>query len=373
MINYLADRLDGINYTYSDATGEWNGTANSISNIDCEGQNTCVQEDPIYRTDIFDCFTLVNLIIAVLNSNNLSEFKENIVKTSYGAYYLTENKNLLTTISYFNRNHFTIPDWTNVNAKYGFISNFADPINENQQINLKSTLTRSNWFIFNLDNPDKSDKILASEIRVFNDELGNSALKYFKDPDQPDSLQSILDKNPDFKSTQVITNYIPTKVAIDNIETIPTPSVVGIVRDPVKWNIKKLIGTEYTLSHVGIAYKKTFDKDQFIYRDMVCSTKRGDNPRDCKVTNNTCGDGEFKLDKNNQCKIIMLLNATSAYPDDYYFYAKSDNMYACTKDRPSGSNIITTCNRVMSLPLKSYLEKNQNISSVLGIHVENIL
>ncbi len=371
IISYLANELEGINYTYSDATGEWNGTSKSKFTRNCEGKNTCVQQAPIYRTDMFDCFTLVNLIIAILNSNNLNEFKENIIKTSYGAYYSKlslKNKFLLTTISYFNRNHFTIPDWTNINAKYNFIENYTDPINGEQQIKLRSTLTRSKWFTFNIDEP----AILASKIRVFNDELGKSALNYFKIKDKPNSLQSILNQNADFISENVTINYIPTSIAIQNIDELPTPSVIGIVRDPIKWDIKNLIGTEYTVSHVGVAYKKVFNKNELIYRNIICSAKDGENPRDCNVINYKCGEGEFNIDKNNKCQITMLLNASSAYPDNYYFYAKSDNTFACTKDKPTDTDITSTCNRILSLPLKSYLEKNQIIPSVLGIHIEKM-
>ena len=375
IIRYLAKELDGINYSYTYATGEWNGTSNSKINISCEGKNTCVQQTPVYRTDTVDCFTLVNLIIAILNSNNLNEFKKNIVKISYGAYYSTlneEKRNELTTISFFNRNHFTIPDWTNINEKNGFISNFTNPINGTQQVDLKSTITRSNWFFFNLNDPLKRDKELASKITVFNDNLGESALKYFN-ANNIKSLQSILDKNKSFELEDVITNYIPTSLSIHHIDEIPTPSVVGIVRDPTKWNIKNLIGTEYTISHVGIAYKEIFNHGDLIYRDMVCSAKDGDNPRNCNVNNYLCGENNYKTDTNNQCKVTMLLNATRAYPDYYFYYAKNDGTYACTKDKPNDTTIVSTCNRAMSIPLKAYMEKNQEISSVLGIHVENIL
>lgn len=75
LIRFLSSTLDGINYTYTDATGEWNGSANALPEVDCIGSITCVQQAPVYRTDKLDCFTLVNLIVAVLNSTNLEEFK----------------------------------------------------------------------------------------------------------------------------------------------------------------------------------------------------------------------------------------------------------------------------------------------------------
>lgn len=201
---------------------------------------------------------------------------------------------------------------------------------------------------------------------MFNDNLGTSAVNYFLGTQNTTSIKSIIEINPTFISQEVDTNYIPTETALENIDDLPTPSVVGIVRDPIKWNIKNLIGSDLTISHVGIIYKKTFKKNEVIYRDMSCSAKDGDNPRNCVVKNYKCEE--------DQCKKTMFLNATSSYPDDYYFYPVGiEGEFACTKNKQEGSQINSTCNRVMSIPLEVTLEKYKSIKSAVGIHLEKIL
>ncbi|BBH52680.1 N-acetylmuramoyl-L-alanine amidase-like domain-containing protein [Fluviispira sanaruensis] len=386
LVNFLAEKLEGTKYAHSNATGEWNGTANSILNQSCQDNNTCIQQTPIYRTDKLDCYTFVNLILALLKSNNISEFKKNIVKISYGAYNSKlekdDHERLLQKIHYVNRNHFTIPDWTNINQANGFITNFSNSFYGIEQSEITSELNRNEWFLFNLDNSEKREDILAAKIKVFSNNLGIKALNFFDKQNHNDSIYSVLAKNPGFTSEFVRTNYfsVTDSLHLLNVDpeylqtNLPLPAVVGIVRDPVKWNIKNFIGTEYNISHMGVIYAKEFEQDEVIYRDMICSPKQGDNPRECKVTDYKCGEGDYLFNRQNKCWVILYANATSAYPDNYYYYAKSDGQYACTMEKPENvSSAITTCNRVMSIPLRAYLEKNQAVPSILGIHLENIL
>ena len=48
-----------------------------------EGADAPYYQEPLYRTDKFDCVTFVDTILALINSHDLSQFKKNILRIRY--------------------------------------------------------------------------------------------------------------------------------------------------------------------------------------------------------------------------------------------------------------------------------------------------
>ena len=201
----------------------------------------------------------------------------------------------------------------------------------------------------------------------------------------------------DFPLINVQLKYIPKSVLVKNvagtyipntkiINRIITPSVIEFVRDDSKWiisgePINKLIGSHIIISHMGILYKKSYSKGDFIYQKTTCEYD-DKNQKECIVAPVYCRD--------NKCDETMLLAASNAYPNGYlYSYNKNDKSYSCTAPNkiPSGNialkNELTgsamTCNRVLSMPLGDYMASKQygkysfmDSPSLIGINIQKI-
>ena len=85
-----------------------------------EGPNGIYDQNPLYRTDQFDCLTYVSTVLALAQANSLEEFKKILPLIQY------ENGE----ISYTKRNHFTSLDWNKNNEKQGFITDVTRMIHD---------------------------------------------------------------------------------------------------------------------------------------------------------------------------------------------------------------------------------------------------
>ena len=72
-----------------------------------EGQKGAFDDNPLYRTDFFDCETYVDTVMALAFATNLKSFQKVINQIRY--------KN--GKISFTKRNHFTCIDWNQNNQK----------------------------------------------------------------------------------------------------------------------------------------------------------------------------------------------------------------------------------------------------------------
>ncbi len=76
-----------------------------------EGPNAEYDQDPLYRTDGFDCTTFVETNIALARSHDMNDFNEQMAQIRY--------KN--GTINFTTRNHFVEVDWNPNNIAAGII------------------------------------------------------------------------------------------------------------------------------------------------------------------------------------------------------------------------------------------------------------
>jgi len=356
---FLTQRLQDIPYTFSGAAGEgdWDGKAH-------------IKQDPVYRLDGLNCQTFTQVVLAMYFSKDIDEFDKNILKINYGSAGNPQGE----IVHFFNRNHFIDGDWNPNNQQNGFITDCTAYGNLSSCSKMTyANITRQNWF-------DLQQSDLQRTVRVLNPADG---------PAMADRYAHFYAKLnfPHFDFQTVGLSYIPKeKIAalqtdghykpnIDLLDKIPTPAVVEIVRDAKKWqidgkNIKEVIGSELSVSHMGVLYHQNFKRGEIIYQKNECKYN-DQHEKICDVSPITC---QKKL-----CKVLMFSHPTAARPNGYFWYQSSKNRYACSAELPDGITQYTQCNRVQAIPLFDYLTDYQYEShlymtnpSILGIHVEHI-
>lgn len=368
-IAYVTQQLADVPYHADGAgatgEGDWQPRAHVY-----QGGAVHLRQDPIYRLDALNCQTLVQVIMGLLHATNLNEFDQSILKISYGAAGNPEGE----IVHFYNRNNFPEGDFNPVNRRNGWLSDGTTEGELSAHVKTTSaTITRQNWFITQ-----------GPSIRVL----------YDKDfPAMADRFNTVYKKldYPHFGSEQITLDYIPKEdLAIKQangsyqinqalIDQIPAPAVIEIVRDTKKWNIqigtqniniKDRIGSELSISHMGLLYHQTFQRGDTIFQKISCYFN-DKQQKACQVVPVKC--------EQDQCKELMFAQATNAYPDGYYWYKQADQ-FVCSPEMPANHDVkALTCNRVERLPLSDYITRQQytghpfmDSESILGIHVEKI-
>ena len=362
-VKFIASSLHNIPYIYTGAMGEGDWTSHSSTYA---AGSVHIQQDPVYRLDGLDCQTYVQMVLALFNSHDLDKFDENYVKLAYGAAGNIGND----VVHYYNRNHFVEGDFNPLNEKNGILQ--AVTLNEMKNMNI--TITRKNWF-------DHKKNRLSGTVRVLHKKDGETMADRFMNRytnlhypnfDQQNINISYIPKEAIAKK-QSDGSYLPDQALLDKI---PTPAVAEIIRDPRLWHvggkpIKDVIGTELSVSHLGIIYHQTFQKGQTIHQKITCK-KDSNDKKVCSVTPVKC--------LKTQCRELMFSHATNSYPNNYYWYREANGNYSCTAQKPENGEPSQYCNQVTSLPLFDYLTQFEYGSyrymespSVAGVHIEKIL
>ena len=340
-----------------------------------------IQQDPIYRTDVLDCVTLVNIAMGLINSHTLAEFNNNIFQIAYGANQWS-NKYPINEISYRNRDNFVSGSFNPINQKNKRLADTtAHGIFSNLVKQTQAAITRAKWFSFQAE-PDA----IANHVRVLEDKKGDAMADRLSDPDNFNAFPSqsvaiqYIPKNILAKKVSLSSHHTIYIADESKINQIVTPAVVEIVRDINKWNIGKksirdIIGSGINVSHIALLYHHSFLYGQTIYHQVRC------NYNDEKQK--TCSVKPILCSQKQGCYKVMMLAATDVYPDGYVW---SNNVntknYYCTSssDIPTGATPITACNRVMTMPLGDYLTRYEygrytfmDSPSIVGINIERIL
>ena len=323
---------------------------------------THIQQNPVYRTDRYNCHTLTNLVLGLLHSNNLKTFKQNILKVEYGAANLPPD-----SIHYYNRNNFTSASYNPVNETNGYIKDITPP-----DYLISANINIERWLHYQAK-PDN----LKTNVRVLDKLDGPKMIARFS-KNYPPNYAAL-------KSHTVTLSYIPknkfvTKTNHDYhaneaaINQLVTPALVEVVRDDTKWIIEgkpitKIIGSGINVSHIGILYRQTFHQGETIFQKINCHYQN--KQTSCSVKPVLCNK--------NLCPEVMLFSASNAYPNHYYWY-QQNRQYHCNKIKPSPGIKYSTCNRVLKMPLANYLTQKQfgvyafmDSPSIIGLHLEKLL
>lgn len=218
----LLERIDYFSQSFMDAP-YYNGALG-------EGKQALVDQSPLYRPDCFDCLTYVNTVFALALSENLAEFRTNIVKVNY---HNGEAKFHL-------RHHFMSCDWNIENQRLGLIDDIT------QQFSIKAELAEA---VIDKANFFRHKKLSA--IKRINDgvEFDANAI-----------LQTLYKHTDQFSPQKASIFYLPmSKILHDGVidsqlyAEIPEVTIVEIVRP--NWDLQKEIGTHLNVSHLGFLFK----------------------------------------------------------------------------------------------------------------------
>lgn len=171
---------------------------------------------------------LIEIFVQKLTNEELfATFNSYLVKLRY--------KNSKTNFT--NRNHFMSIDW---------LKNNKDVL---------QCITTS----LNLPIKIASCKIDKANWLLKHEALGlNLAKTAISEDDLEPLAQSIISADPEYKPQTSITAYVDINDVLDNYDefaaTLPKASIVVIVRP--NWNIKKTIGTNINISHLGFCFKE---------------------------------------------------------------------------------------------------------------------
>jgi hypothetical protein len=166
-------------------------------------------------------------------------------------------------------------------------------------------------------------------------------------------------------------SYEPNQPLLDKI---PAPAVAEVVRDVKVWGrgrARDLIGSELNVSHFGVLYRQTFKYGDLIYQKITC---------DFSDSYEKVSQVKPVMCERSQCKELMFVHATDAYPMGYYWYKRGDGNYTCSSTPPAQGEKYSRCNRVERIPFYQYIADYQfrfywylTEPSILGYHFEKLL
>jgi hypothetical protein len=197
-----------------------------------EGEQGKYDRDPLYRFDGFDCTTYVETVVALAHAQDISSFKDILVRIRYkdGA------------VSFTSRNHFPEVDWVPNNEAAGFIREVtAEVAHDSQWATAQTVINKRGWF----------EKLPESYINV----------PGISEDDRVSLWHQLVAEGAKFGKIPASTPYLPLSVIfrngvpdLDLLARIPSGSVVNVVRP--NWQHESDLGTNLNISHQVIVIKK---------------------------------------------------------------------------------------------------------------------
>jgi hypothetical protein len=196
-----------------------------------EGAHGIYDQTPLYRTDVFDCETYVDTVLAIALSGDLPAFKQYMNKIRY-----KDGK-----VSFINRNHFTCLEWNGNNQAQGLVKDITTTIHnkDNKPIAEIATacIDKPNWYSnMSIDRIHLQNATSIEKQKLLS-HLRKKALKFTK------------------KKSSI--PYIPLDALFNTsgdanmqvFNQIPNGAIIEIIRP--NWDLHKLIGTNLNVSHLG--------------------------------------------------------------------------------------------------------------------------
>lgn len=223
-LNTMADRINFLTELFLNSPYLLGGLG--------EGKKAKFDRSPPYRTDKFDCLTLVSTVLALANADDLNAFKGHIKNIRYHG----------DSSQYQNRNHFMTVDWNYWNQKKGYMLDITDQIVDAHGVlyakHAETYINKKRWY----------QKKHASNIKMF------------KRPSKAISEQLLIELHSLSEEVENISSrvdYIPISSFFDEqgkvktavLDQLPNGAIIEIVRPG--WDLTKEIGTRLNISHVG--------------------------------------------------------------------------------------------------------------------------
>lgn len=199
-----------------------------------EGPNGEYDQFPLYRTDVFDCETYVDTVLAIALASNPDQFKKYINQIRYHNGH----------VSFVERNHFTCLDWNVNNQHQGFVKDITTTLHnqKNQPVAkyARAQIDKAAWY----------KQISPARVRINNASPEENLKK----------LQALRSEGSKLNSAVSIIPYIPFSALFDKtgkanqylFKQIPNGAIIEIVRP--NWDLSKEIGTHLNVSHLGFVF-----------------------------------------------------------------------------------------------------------------------
>lgn len=200
-----------------------------------EGPQGQFDQNPVYRTEAFDCVTYVNTMLALALAKNFPEFRHKIIELGY-------NK----VLDYKSRHHFMTIDWNIANADLGIIQDSTQTIAEEIGVATQmaeTVIDKPNWFRFKKSNDIKLlNSITTQEGMILLEELQNLA----------DQMEAVNDRLSYLPLAELFDEQGQSKINLAS--HFPRLTIVEIVCP--NWNLVDSIGTHLNISHLGFVLNK---------------------------------------------------------------------------------------------------------------------
>lgn len=199
-----------------------------------EGEEAKYDQDPLWRTDEFDCTTYVETIMAIILSDSVEDFQQRMTAIRY----------LNGEVSFVTRNHFTSLDWVPRNIEEGFIADITDQVFDSAAVKeAKTVIKKKSWY----------------------EKMGESRLSLISksSKEKNEALEQLRNEGHQFDDQEARLNYMPIAEIFDHkgriknqvFKNIRSAHIINIVRPD--WNLEKYIGTNINVSHQGLAIRKS--------------------------------------------------------------------------------------------------------------------
>lgn len=217
-----------------------------------EGHEGCFDQAPLYRLDGFDCVTYVNTILALALSQDVINFRKNLIRITYRG----------AQLSYSHRHHFMSTDWNFHNQSIGLVKDMTPKIVDLASRPIVKTadalIDRPSWFLRRAYNDIRLLQKISAEAE---DDLLTEIHAIAKQVDAQHSHLPYLPLTKMFDDQHKPIHSI--------FSQIPHAAVIEMVRPG--WNLKQKIGTNLNVSHIGFAIWKGND---LFYRQASSIEKR---------------------------------------------------------------------------------------------------
>jgi N-acetylmuramoyl-L-alanine amidase-like len=217
-----------------------------------EGPAAVFDQEPLYRTDAFDCVTYVSTVLALAEAKDLTQFKTLIRQIRYANGVATFKE----------RNHFMSVDWNKNNSYKGYVRDitykFVDSKGKPIARVANAVINKPSWY----------QHLPKAQIKVtMNLGLHRYANLY----------NALRDSGNGLQQERSVLLYLPltklfNKQGLPNkqlLKQIPNGAIVEVVRP--NWNLSKKAGTHMNVSHLGFAIK---NGTQLMYREASSDERK---------------------------------------------------------------------------------------------------
>lgn len=193
-----------------------------------EGEEGRFDRDPLYRFDVFDCTTYVEMVLAGAISTSKSEFVSHIKDIRY----------LDGKVSFVTRNHFASADWLINNQ--GILRDVTLDVAGEATMQAVTSINKPAWY----------QAMGVERLQGLPAEI-----------DQAERLSQLHAAGSQLKVEQVSTPYVPLTALFNEqgsvnqtlLDRIPSGAIISIVRP--NYDVTKWIGTHLNITHQALALR----------------------------------------------------------------------------------------------------------------------